>query len=107
MAVLSRDYYDCTVMLSYEWEESFQHRPPKGCLQVILIEEGCVVLRLNQERCFLQAGALLFLHDGIKVERLYSRGLRAKSISFCPGFVNLNLTIDNIRREDFELLRQQ
>ena len=59
MAVLSRDYYDCTVMLSYEWEESFQHRPPKGCLQIILIEEGCVALRLNQERCFLQAGALL------------------------------------------------
>lgn len=107
MAVLSRDYYDCTVMLSYEWEESFQHRPPKGCLQIILIEEGCVALRLNQERCFLQAGALLFLHDGIKVERLYSRGLRAKSISFGSGFVNLNLTIDNIRREDFELLRQQ
>lgn len=107
MAILSRRYKTCTVTLSYEWEETFQHRPPKENLQIILIEEGCVALRINQDRCYLQSGAILFLHDHVQVDRIYSYGLKAKSISFEPGFINMNLTMENIRSENFESVREQ
>ncbi|HIZ20583.1 MAG TPA: AraC family transcriptional regulator [Firmicutes bacterium] len=107
MAVLTRNYCACAVTVSFEWEETFEHRPPQGCLQIILVEEGCVALRLNQDRCYLQAGAALFLHDGVQVEKIYSYGLKAKSIAFAPGFINLNLTMENIRSRDFEELREE
>ncbi|HIW73647.1 MAG TPA: AraC family transcriptional regulator [Firmicutes bacterium] len=107
MAVLSQRYRSGTITLTYEWEEAFRSRPPKGSLQIVLVEEGCVALRINRDRCYLQAGALLFLHDDVQVERIHQQGLKAKSVSFPPGFINLNLTMENIRRGDFEALREQ
>lgn len=107
MAVLKRIYADQAEPLAYEREEDFRRRPPRGCLQIVLIEQGSVALKINQDRNFLQAGALLFFHDGVRVERLHDAGLRARSVSFSPGFINRNLTMQNIAEPSFSELRRE
>lgn len=94
MPIFGRTYCTDTAV----WTEEFRRRPPEGYLQIFLLEEGSIAVRLNQSRCFLQAGALLFLHDGVEVSRLYCHRLRARTVMFTPDFLIPELTIENFRR---------
>ena len=96
-----------TYPLSYTLAETFDAAEPAQELKIILVENGCVTLRINQERCFLQAGALIFTTKNTVVEKLFSQGLIAKSLSFDPQFIDPNLSPDHILREEFDDVRSE
>lgn len=99
MPLTSRYNRNETIPISFTLSEDFDSMPIHENLQIILVESGCVALRINQERCFLQSGALIFRNKNTVIEKLFSHGLVARSISFDPSFINVNLTPEEIHDE--------
>lgn len=95
---------DRVVPLSFNKNELFKKRPGKEKLQVILIESGCIALRFNQERFYLQSGALIFCNENTTIEKMFSQSLVAVSVAFNPEFININLSNERIVDEKYSLL---
>lgn len=70
--------------------EKFDKPPPKDHLQLILIESGCISVRINRNRCFIQSGALIFRCSDTQVHMLYNNRLKAKSITFKPEIFDIH-----------------
>jgi len=87
------------VPVSFNAKEDFCNPPDQNSVQIIHVEGGCVALRINQERFFIQAGALIFRNPGVIINKLYSNNLRVQSISFDPDLINYqrsnHVCIDN------------
>lgn len=79
---------DYSVPISFNIKEDFCQPPDQNGLQIIHVESGCAALRINNDRCFIQSGVLIFRNPGVVIEKLYSNNLIAQSISFKPDLIN-------------------
>lgn len=101
MPIRCRFFENRIVPVSFEKNEEFNKPLDRESLQLILVENGCAALRMNQERFFLQAGALIFRNSKTKITKLFSRSMEAKSISFSPEFINVNLSSNHIMDDEY------
>ncbi len=74
---------------------------------IILITDGCVTLMINDCKCYVGPNTVLLLNKDCTVKVLSSQGLRARSISFEPAFINVNLNWNMIGRGDYEQIRKE
>lgn len=90
MSIECRYNADFIVPLSYDNNEVFDKPLPPKYLQIILVESGCSTLRINQERCFISSGALIFRSSETAIELCCCHGMKARSISFKSEFFDIN-----------------
>lgn len=74
-----------------------------GYFSLCLIRRGTAVLKIDGERCYLSAPALICLNPDKQVEILKSANLQLKSIFFSPDFINRNLSVERILADDYNL----
>lgn len=91
------------ILVSYNEEERFDNIHSHYFF-IGYIKEGCTILLIDGERCFLGQNMLICLEPGRLVKPLGSYRLKAYSVSFAPEFLNKNLTYEFIRSNAYHSL---
>lgn len=81
-------------------EENFAHMNP-DCFFICLIYSGTAIIVLNGERCYIGTNTIICLNKNDHLHVLSTNNLMAKSISFTPEFINVNLNYDTILAENY------
>lgn len=87
--------------VEYKEHEDFKNINTNDRLFLCLISNGSVSVRLNGCFTFFIAPCVVCLDDLCTVEFINSSNLQASSIFFNPTFINVNMTFDRIRSEEY------
>lgn len=89
------------VPVEYRENEDFKDISLTDKLFLSIISHGNVSVRLNNCFAFFTAPCIICLDETCIVEYINSSSLQASSISFNPTFINVNMTFDRIRSEEY------
>jgi hypothetical protein len=87
--------------------ENFSNIIKKDRFTLYMIIKGSVSLFINNSTYVFMAPCVICLNDFDEVQLIYSHMLLAKSLSFNPSFININMTIERINSDTYtELVNQ-
>ena len=76
------------------------------CFLLIIITDGCAIFKLGERTITAEAPCFVCFDEKENPELIKKRQLHCKSVYFHPRFLNVNMTFDFIRSEDFSSIAE-